>query len=127
MFVFSEKNYFGSHKFKSVGRPGVKRFSKNDESAGGRHSRRGKEEESSGGKRKMNFGDRNMAKRVKSSSSGKESAGGAKNAKKRFNLGLKNNDQIMKERNRKEKIKQFQGRKHQGGGKHGKTYKPKFR
>lgn len=74
----------------------------------------------------MNFGgDRNIAKRVKSSTSGGD--GGAKNGKKRFNLGLKNNDQIMKERNRKEKIKQFQGRKKQGGSKHGKTYKPRSR
>ena len=38
------------------------------------------------------------------------------NGKKRFNVGLKNKDQIIKERGRKAKVQKFQNRKKANGG-----------
>jgi hypothetical protein len=72
-----DNKYFGSHKYKSTGVRGVKRFKKTENTRD--HKRRRGDDD--------NHGE-------------------PKN--KRFGTGLKNKDQIIKERARKEKVQKFQ-------------------
>ena len=118
-FFGSEKKYFGSHKFKTTGKPGVKRFKsntnkENDDRKGGRRERRSGPNQETGGKRKFSDADKGPSKRFKSSD---ESSFRPNNrGNKRFSAGLKNKDQIVKERARKERVQKFQNRKKAGGG-----------
>jgi len=81
-----EKKFFGSHKFKSNGKNGVKRFSKGDVKGSESH----------------------LGRRTKKTEKDKPVSN---NKSKKSNFGLKNRDQIMKERNRKAKQQSFQKKK----------------
>jgi hypothetical protein len=77
----TEKKYFGNHKYKSTGKPGVKRFK--------------------GSSNKTRRSDNNSENFTKNKHD------------KRPRLGIKNKDQIIKERERKTKIQKFQKKRKQ--------------
>jgi hypothetical protein len=118
-----EKKYFGTNKGK-FGKKDGKEVGKGGGGGrgedkggfgvfGGRGGGRGDDRGGFGGKRKGSSSESfSGAKRFKQDDSAGGRGGG--NNKKRFNTGLKSNDQIMKERNRKRKVQDFQANRKKG-------------
>ena len=106
-WIFVEDKYFGRKskfgKSKSSDNGGGQKFI-------GGNKRRFNEESGGGG---------SGGKRFKKD----ESSGDGNRKNKRFNTGLKSKDQIMKERNRKRKIQEFQSSR-KSGGKGKRDWKP---
>ena len=122
-----EKKFFGSHKFKSSGKPGVKRFANKENGDRDVKSRRGdaKQNGRQGAFKKGNF--RNQNNSTDKFDSDRKSSSFGSGSKKRFNVGLKNKDQIMKERTRKARVQKFQKRGKKGGSNKARSGKKSFK